>query len=1040
MNEKPDSNAGSSRPRDDAETIRGDTAHANGHANGNSSSPPFSIWTFADLIANRWHWLVVGIILGCGGFFLLGWKMVQPKFTANVQFLRYETPAQSDLLKTQPLTSETFAGLIVSPDLLKRVGDKIQPPIPPERLAKQMKVDPQAESDIVKVSVAAGDAQQAVDLANVYAQEVVAYTKELQASQAWTVANNYLKKQVDAMDRDITSLQDEFRGSRSGGLTNKLAKVSGDLSNLHQNLAGSGRPNTATLKLMSKLQDLRLELGELTAKYTDEHPAVISERARISELQRQISESQTNSEFAGSLDSAAALPGQPVTPEHEIILTKLRSLEDASLQMANHEREAELYANNPPGVVRVFAPANIRTVQSGHRRIKTAVVTIFGGCLGFVAAFGFLLLVEFFDSRLKTADDVKRVTRLPVLTVLGDLNEMKNGSREQWAFRAWTMLQGRLSRSQNHGLVCGITSSSEGEGRSTWINLLAEAASLSGFRVLTIATRPSPTASVGALDEINEETLNHAEEMKTPEETDPSSALATNNVLTAPSQVTDQLTGPNSSPVVHIPLPGWVWNLERRKQWRSALNHWRQIDNLVILVELPPASVPEAVLLGSNLPNLVWLTESGAADAGETRTQLETLRHARCNLVGAVLNRATLPEVKRCFPRWLTCLAFIAALGLGTVRAQTNGDIFTPAPVPAKPEAGGQTTEVRGEMPAAGSQTPEAGGQMPEAGSQTPDAGGQPVGTTVEPPPLAEANTNLSFSVVHSSRAHWQEHLTLGPGDILTFGLYGDPLATRQDVTIGPDGRVSFLEAHDILATGLTIDDLRARLDQELGKYIRSPRTIIMPVAFHSKKYYMLGKVMRRGVYILDRPITVVEAIARAQGLENGVVENNTLDLADLQHSFLMRNGKRMPLDFEKLFQSGDLSQNIQIEPNDYLYFPSDNVRQVFVLGEVALPGPVTFRPDMTVVAALSGRGGFNEKSFKTRVLVLRGSLNHPETFVVNTMDIFHGKAPDFRLREKDIIYVSHRPWYRVEDLLDLATTAFIQSLVTGWTGQQIFN
>src|SRR5207248_6652371 len=72
------------------------------------------------------------------------------------------------------------------------------------------------------------------------------------------------------------------------------------------------------------------------------------------------------------------------------------------------------------------------------------------------------------------------------------LKRMDDGQKAQWAFRAWTMLQGRLSPSANHGLVCGITSSAAREGRSTWIGLLAEAASLTGFRVLTIATKPSP--------------------------------------------------------------------------------------------------------------------------------------------------------------------------------------------------------------------------------------------------------------------------------------------------------------------------------------------------------------------------------------------------------------------------------------------------------------------------------------------------------------------------------------------------------------------
>src|SRR5262249_55190609 len=123
------------------------------------------------------------------------------------------------------------------------------------------------------------------------------------------------------------------------------------------------------------------------------------------------------------------------------------------------------------------------------------------------------------------------------------------------------------------------------------------------------------------------------------------------------------------------------------------------------------------------------------------------------------------------------------------------------------------------------------------------------------PPPALEAapvpaaateppRTNLSFSIVNpAQRAAWQKRLTLGPGDVLNFALYGQPELSRMEVAINPDGRVSFLEA-EVMATGLTIDELRAKFDTELGTVRRAPHTIIAPVAFRSKKYYMLGKVM----------------------------------------------------------------------------------------------------------------------------------------------------------------------------------------------------
>src|ERR1700743_1320107 len=201
-------------------------------------------------------------------------------------------------------------------------------------------------------------------------------------------------------------------------------------------------------------------------------------------------------------------------------------------------------------------------------------------------------------------------------------------------------------------------------------------------------------------------------------------------------------------------------------------------------------------------------------------------------------------------------------------------------------------------------------------------------------------------------------------------------------------------------------------MDDALRKSRRAPRTIIIPIAYNSKKYYVLGKVVQRGVYTLDRPTTVLEALARAKGIENGQVDYDVVDVADLGRAFLMRNNSRIPIDFEKLFGGGDLSQNIQIEPGDYLYFPSADIKQVYVLGEVALPGPVTYRPDLTMLGAISSRGGFDAAAFKSHVLVVRGSLNHPETFVAG-LGTKEDNMNDFKLEPSDIVYVSGRPFYR---------------------------
>ncbi len=955
-----------------------------------SSRPPgtsLDVWVVLDLLAQRWRWLVPGSLVGAGLFFLIGWHVIKPKYTATAQMLRFETT--SDYFKPTPVSAGTFADLIRAPELLRRVGVQAVPPIPPETFVNNLKIDAERASDIVEVQLAARTPQQAVDLLNLYTREAVQFTKDMQAKDAGALANDYLNEQVAQMDKDITTLHRQFGDLRgSSQVTNKLAGSGGEVSWLDQNAATASSPSILIARQTERLKTALGELDDLTLKYTDINPFVLAKRDQIKAIEKQIAESSTDTSVVatGPAPIATAIrSGETASnPELDIIRAKLVTLEEARVQLANRQREAAMFAAKPPGIVREFAPATLKTVQSSLRRVKIAGATIFGGLLGFIGSIALVMLVEFTDNRLKTADDVARVSKLPILTTLGDLDQMEAASRSQWAFRAWTMLQGRLSPSANQGLICGITSSVQGEGRSTWVKLLGEAASLTGFRVLTIATLPSPT------------NLELRDENPVPNPAPVSSHALTTNVLTSPTLVTEQLIGPDSPPVVHIPLPGWVWNLERRKQWREALAHWLTIDNLVILVELPPAGVAEAVLLGSNLPNLLWLADSGAANAAETWAQLETLRHARCNVVGAVLNRESATSVKKRFPRWLGCLAVLVAIGVGHASAQNNDP-----------------------------------SRRAEYASAAPVA--------VPSVPLAKPSTNLSFSIIDSAqRAAWQQRLTLGPSDVLTFALYGQPEMTRPDVAIGPDGRVSYLEAQDILATGLTIDELRAKLNEEIGKFRRAARTIITPVAFRSKKYFMLGKVMVKGVYTLDRPLTVLEAIARAHGLENGLIDRNIVDLADLQRSFLMRGGKRFPLNFERLFQEGDLAQNIAIEPGDYLYFPSTSVRDVYVVGEVRLPGPVTFTPGLTVIAAISARAGYTDRAFKMHVLVIRGSLNHPAAYIVDTGAILGGKTPDFRLEPKDIIFVNSRPFILVEEITDLAITAFLQSLVTSWVGASV--
>lgn len=993
----------------------------------------------------RWPWILLATVAGAvGGFFLASalWKI---SFSVSAQLVKHEPVIAQDAYKPRPVDVPTLIGRMEDPAFLRRVGDQLSPKMTSGQVLGHMRVMPERNSAIMIVTARHEDAGIATSLANVFARETVKFTQELQSQEA-SEALVYVMNDLVEAEKKLAEAQKQMPMLANGVAADSLA---------------SNASAAAAHRNSEKIESARDELTRLLARYTDAHPSVRQQRATIAAL-----EAEAATGISAPPAGATAVEGQGnravSRDEWEISLYRLRELESLRLLLNQRKQQLELFKANPPGGFRITVPASADTLSVHRPWMKVGLLAVVGGLLGLIASSAHVLMREFVDTRLKTSEDVARVTGMPVIATLGDLRTMSLSAREEWAFRTWIALQDRLAFSPNHGLICGITSSRPGDGRSTWVGLLAGAARKCGFRVLTIATKPTADATVNAREseeaaaaaaageaaaraemarqvmaaadaQVNGHTTVHAATATATATAPAPKAAATAKVpnpvkveglhgvptarahgavvprsteieslrgvsadseftaLTAsalftPAQVTEKLMGPESDPLVHIPLPGWTWNLERRKQWQGALSVWRKIENVVILVELPPASVPESVLLASNLPNILWLVESGKSEASETRAQLQTLRHARCNLVGSVINRAMGSFTNGKLSRWMSCIALIAAFGLGgpTLIAQT-----------APAATGGETS---------------------------PSAPG-------------------TFSVTSpAQRAEWQRRLTLGPGDVLTLGLFGDPDLTVEEVPIAPDGRISYLEAVDVMAAGLTVDELRERLTQEIAKFRREPQVIVVPIAYNSKKYFVLGKVAKRGVFTLDRPTTLLEAVAQAQGIETGMASDRSLiELADLTRSFVARGGRKLEVDLQKLFEQGDLSQNIAIEPNDYIYFPAATLKEVYVLGEVLQPGAYNYTAATGAVGAVAARGGFTDRAFKNKLLVIRGSLNKPQLFVVDALEVLSAKTPDLKLQPRDIVFVSKRPWYRAEELLDDAASAFVTSAVVTWTGIRVY-
>ncbi len=276
---------------------------------------------------------------------------------------------------------------------------------------------------------------------------------------------------------------------------------------------------------------------------------------------------------------------------------------------------------------------------------------------------------------------------------------------------------------------------------------------------------------------------------------------------------------------------------------------------------------------------------------------------------------------------------------------------------------------------------------------------------------------------------------TLGPGDRLEIELLDDP-TSRALTSVGPDGKLYFHLLPGIDVWGLTLAETKSRIEKELHNYIKDNLQVSVVLrGVESRRVWLLGRFAAPGVYSMTNTMTVLEAVSLAGGAANVATGRdlntgyNPEDLADLKRSFVMRQGKVLPINLYRLLREGDLSQNIYLQPDDFIYFAAATAREVYVLGAVLAPKPVVYHENLTVAGAVAGALGTVKDAYLSHVAVVRGSLSDPQIAIVDYKDIIHGRAADVLLQPGDIVYVPFSPYRYLEKYADVILQTFVSSI-----------
>jgi len=179
----------------------------------------------------------------------------------------------------------------------------------------------------------------------------------------------------------------------------------------------------------------------------------------------------------------------------------------------------------------------------------------------------------------------------------------------------------------------------------------------------------------------------------------------------------------------------------------------------------------------------------------------------------------------------------------------------------------------------------------------------------------SNARSGIALSTQASSNPPVFSQYTLGPADLIHVNVWKST-ELSQTVTVDPDGFVSLPLLGDVRVAGLTANELARNITLKLSSYVVNAQVTVSIVEIRSRRVFVTGQIGKPGAYPLTAPVTVLQLIAQAGGL-------NTY--ANRKRILVLRGSKDNLIKIKFNYISaihGDATQDIALQPGDTVIIP----------------------------------------------------------------------------------------------------------------------
>jgi polysaccharide biosynthesis/export protein len=162
----------------------------------------------------------------------------------------------------------------------------------------------------------------------------------------------------------------------------------------------------------------------------------------------------------------------------------------------------------------------------------------------------------------------------------------------------------------------------------------------------------------------------------------------------------------------------------------------------------------------------------------------------------------------------------------------------------------------------------------------------------------------------------------LGPEDVLDIVVWKNDDLTQKGVVVTPDGKISMPLIGEVMAAGLTSNQLASQIASRLKEFKERITVTVSIKEVNSYYVYVLGEVGKPGKYQLKSRATVLQAVAVANGFTVFAAKNKMKVLRHVQGEDGETREIRIPARYDDLISGNGEIGDFVLKTGDVIVVP----------------------------------------------------------------------------------------------------------------------